>query len=123
MNLSIKVVVLMHEKWKVINDQHEELFYLLQHVVSISDRRRFFDKFVEHVQFEEQFMRDIGFPDYEVHTSRHHYIIERLKSICEDKHGNFDYIESWRYHHTQVTDTHILTWLEDSNIPDTSYKP
>ena len=104
----------MFSEAKVINDQHEELFYLLRNLTCTEDKKVFLQKFVEHIRYEEDFMRSINYPEYEEHSEEHFNMLEKIKSNYEK--GHLKSVERYFYNHTQTSDAKILEWLESKEL-------
>ncbi|MCQ8127610.1 bacteriohemerythrin [Methylomonas rivi] len=73
-----------------IDAQHRNLFKLANQLVDVSDQDEitrllmlFFQHVREHFQYEEQFMKQSGYSDYQAHVESHNKMLDKLIDISK----------------------------------------
>ncbi len=114
-----------------IDAQHQRLFNLLKALKTpLADREELLstteilDQISEyihvHFSFEEQWMKDIGYPDFEAHQREHADFVEQNLGFLREHHfgGSLSeseiarYLERWLVRHISGTDLKIAAYAQ-----------
>ena len=124
---------------KTIDEQHQELFKIgnsLYDIVSIKDGMDRYDETIDalyslrdyavyHFEYEENLMKQNGYPEYLKHKKQHDAFIAKVQSIDEEsvdekqKKVGMDliiFIANWIENHILKTDMEYKEFLNDKGI-------
>lgn len=121
---------------KKFDDQHKHLIEALKDINKAMEDKR--DKLAiaqvinnlkkyaqEHLIEEENFLLDIGYPDYESHKQQHEIFKDKLAKFCDDFNSDryllhFEiavFLKNWILNHIKVVDKKYADFLNEKSGP------
>jgi len=122
-----------------IDRQHQELLFLLQKLLDVlsredatlEDTQRVYqdlvDHALEHFDYEERIMKNIGYPDRKAHAAEHKDLRAQIDAITQDvMHGDgksdwkglVSLVQVWLLRHIVSTDTKIRDFIQNGKADD-----
>ncbi len=78
---------------QIVDQQHQEMFDLANHLVQsktqadlAENAMRLYQHVREHFQYEEAFMKEHSYPDYETHVGAHNLMLDKLVDVSDKIH-------------------------------------
>ncbi len=121
---------------KKLDEQHKHLIDALKDINKAMEDKR--DKLAiaqvinnlrkyaqEHLLEEENFLLDIGYPDYEEHKKQHEIFKDKLAKFCDDFNSDryllhFEiavFLKNWILNHIKVVDKKYADFLNEKAGP------
>ncbi|HHH46978.1 MAG TPA: bacteriohemerythrin, partial [Thiotrichales bacterium] len=118
-----------------IDRQHRRLINLINQLQTAIDfamdrefEREALDELVDytrtHFSYEEELMREYGYPDFEAHRREHEGMIRKVENLLSsyerDPEGTIqeahDFLRDWLIHHIQGTDRRYSGFLKEKGV-------
>ncbi|RDE24441.1 hypothetical protein DV711_02310 [Motiliproteus coralliicola] len=124
----------LHTGYTEIDNQHQRLFDLFNQLKTPASERaellptsqvlQQISEYIDaHFSFEEQWMREVGYPDYDAHQREHAAFVEQNLQFLREYHfgGSLTeediarYLERWLVQHISGTDMKVVQYLQSSD--------